>query len=201
MAGLGVDGGDHSVLGDPAGDPPRSGPLAGLDVLAGDQRQQRDRLGLLGVKLDIGHCPEHGQRVVDQSRYQRLGGLGVVPGTFGLARPLVVMRPKCDLAGRPDQPADPADRCDQLGDGVLGGDRVLQDGGVQHPPTPTGEHPGGLHDLADRVEDPPWPGRGAQAVAPVHQHGGVESLVVQPQPAGDLPGDVAPQRADGLAVR
>jgi hypothetical protein len=28
----------------------------------------------------------------------------------------------------------------------------------------------------------------------------VEPLIVQPQPAGDLPGDVAPQRADGLPV-
>ena len=65
------------------------------------------------------------------------------------------MGPKLDLAGRPDQAADPADRRDQLGDGVLGRDRVLQDGGVQHPPTPTPQHPGGLHHLADRLEDPP----------------------------------------------
>jgi hypothetical protein len=28
----------------------------------------------------------------------------------------------------------------------------------------------------------------------------VEALVVQAQPTGDLPGDVAPQRADGLPV-
>jgi len=31
--------------------------------------------------------------------------------------------------------------------------------------------------------------------------GGVEPLVVQPQPEGDLPGDIAPQRADRLPVR
>jgi hypothetical protein len=29
----------------------------------------------------------------------------------------------------------------------------------------------------------------------------MERLVVQPQPAGDLPGDIAPQRADRLPVR
>ena len=35
----------------------------------------------------------------------------------------------------PQPPAGgPTDRGDQLADGVLGGDRVLQDGGVQHPP-------------------------------------------------------------------
>jgi len=58
-----------------------------------------------------------------------------------------------------------------------------------------------LHHLADRIEDPPRPLRGSQPVAPVHQHRGVESLVVKAQPAGDLPGDVAPQRGDRLPVR
>jgi hypothetical protein len=29
----------------------------------------------------------------------------------------------------------------------------------------------------------------------------VESLVIQPQPAGDLPGNITPQRTDRLAVR
>jgi hypothetical protein len=48
-------------------------PLARLHVLAGDQHQQR-------------HRREHGQRVVDQPRYQRLLGVGVVPVAVGLAR-------------------------------------------------------------------------------------------------------------------
>jgi hypothetical protein len=200
MAGLRIDGGDHPVGGDLAGDPPRSRPLAWLDVLAGDQRQQRDRLTLLGAKLDIGHSVEHGQCVVDQPRHQRLGGLKVVPGAHWLAWTVVVVGGQLDLTGHSHQPADPADRRDQLGDGVLGGDRILQDRGVQHPPTPPLEHPGLLHDLTDRLEDPPGPRRRADAVAPVHQHRGVKPLVVQPQPAGHLPGDVAPQRADRLPV-
>jgi len=29
----------------------------------------------------------------------------------------------------------------------------------------------------------------------------VKPLIIQPQPAGDLPGDIAPQRADRLPVR
>jgi hypothetical protein len=70
-------------------------------------------------------------------------------------------------------------------------------------PAPAGvaqQAPGGLHDLADRLKDPPWPGRAADAASPVRQDCGMEALVVQAQPAGDLPGDVAPQRACRLAV-
>jgi hypothetical protein len=110
------------------------------------------------------------------------------------------VRGQLDLTGRRDQPAHPADRRHQLGDGVLGGDRILQDGGVQHP-TPTGKHPGGLHHLADRLEDPPRTIRGPQARPPVHQHRGMEALIIKAQPAGDLPGDITPQRRDRLPVR
>jgi hypothetical protein len=126
VARLRVDGGDDPVFGDPAGDPPRAGPLARLDVLACHQRQQRDRLGLLVVQPQVGDRLQHGQRVVDQPRDQRLLGLGVVPGTLGLARPLIVMRGQRHLAGAGHQPADPADRRHQLRDRVLGGDRYLK---------------------------------------------------------------------------
>jgi hypothetical protein len=169
--------------------------------LAGDQRQQRDRLSLLGLQLQVGDHRQQRQRVVDQPRHQRLLGVGVVPGAHWLAWTVVVVGGQLDLTGHSHQPADPADRRDQLGDGVLGGDRTGQDGGVQHPPAASGEHPGLLHDLTDRLEDPPGPRRRADAVAPVHQHRGMQPHVVQPQPAGDLPGDIAPQRADRLPVR
>jgi hypothetical protein len=86
------------------------------------------------------------------------GGLKVVPGTLGPARTVIVVGGQLDLAGRSHQPAHPTDRRDQLGDGVLGGDRILQDGGVQHPPIPSLEHPGRLHHLADGLEDAPGPG-------------------------------------------
>jgi hypothetical protein len=65
-------------------------------------------------------------RVVDQPRYQRLLGVGVVPVAVGLARPVVVVGAKLDRTGCRDQPTDPTDRRDQLGDRVLGGDRVLR---------------------------------------------------------------------------
>jgi len=200
VARLRIDGGDHPILGDLAGDPPGPRPITRFDILAGHQRQQRDRLGLLIVQVDLADRLEHRQRVIHQPRHQRLPGLGVVPGAVGLAWPVIVVRPHLDLTCPWHQPAHPADRRDQLADRVLGGDRVLQEGGVQHPPAPPLEHPGRLDHLADGVKDPPRPLRGPQARPPVHQHRGVEALVIQAQPAGDLPGDVAPQRADGLPV-
>jgi hypothetical protein len=141
MPCLRVDGGDDPVLGNPPCNPPRPGPLAWLDVLAGDQGQQRDRLGLLGVQIHIRHCRQQRQGVVDQSRHQRLGGRGIVPGTVGLARPVIVVGRHLDPAGLRGQPPHPADRRDQLGDRVLGGNRVLQERGIQHPPTPTRSTP------------------------------------------------------------
>jgi hypothetical protein len=110
------------------------------------------------------------------------------------------VRANLDRTSCRDKPADPADRGDQLDDRVLGGDRILQDRGVQHPPASSRQHPGRLHHLADRVEDPPWPVRSADAVAPVHQHRWVEPLIVKAQPARHLPGDVPLQRTDRLPV-
>ena len=132
-------------------------PLAWLDVLAGHQRQQRHRLDLLLLQLLVGDHRQQRQRVVDQPRHQRLSGLRVVPGALGLARPVIVVGGKLDPACPRHEPTHPTDRRDQLGDGVLGGDRVLQDRGVQHPPTPSLQDPGLLHHLADRLEDPPGP--------------------------------------------
>jgi hypothetical protein len=105
--GPGVDGGDHPVVGDPPCNPPRPGPLARLDVLAGDQCQQRDRLRLPGSKLAILDRRKHRQRVVDQPRHQRLGGLRVVPGAHRLARPPIVVGLKLDLADRVNDPPRP----------------------------------------------------------------------------------------------
>ena len=44
----------------------------------------------------------------------------------GLPGPSVVVGAKLDRTGCRDQPTDPTDRRDQLGDRVLGGDRVLR---------------------------------------------------------------------------
>ena len=59
-----------------------------------------------------------------------------------------------DLRGAEYFAADPADRRDQLGDGVLGGDRIIEDRGIQRPPGPTCQRAGRGDDRFDRLEDP-----------------------------------------------
>ena len=66
VPGLGIDRRDHPVRCDPLRDPPRPVTVAGFDVLARDQRQQADRVGLLGVERDVVERVEDRQRVVDQ---------------------------------------------------------------------------------------------------------------------------------------
>lgn len=145
VAGVGVDGGDHPVSGNLAGDLPPSGALAftgdPFDILARDQRQQRQRLSRLRVRfglLGVGpaQCGHDGQRVAHQGIDQLFACGFVVPGDLGFARLGVVARGciphHCVLAADNDH-SNPADRGDQLGDGVLGGDGVVEDRRVQRP--------------------------------------------------------------------
>ena len=53
-----------------------------------------------------------------------------------------------------DDPSHPADRRDQLGDGVLGGHGVVEERRVEGSAGLALEDPGGVDDGADRVEDP-----------------------------------------------
>jgi hypothetical protein len=90
--GLGVHRRDDPVGGHPLGDAPGAVLLAGLDVLAGDQRQQPDRVGLLGAEGDAVQRVDQGEGVIDQPGDERLLGHGVVPGDGGLGPGVVVVR-------------------------------------------------------------------------------------------------------------
>ena len=60
-----------------------------------------------------------------------------------------------DLPCRPGHhPGHPADRGDQLGDGVLGRHRIRQDRRVHRPSAPALQHPGLRDHRRDRVIDP-----------------------------------------------
>ena len=139
VARLGVDGGDHPIRGHVLRDTPWSvgaiGALDRFDVLASDQRQQRHRVGSLGAEFGLRQMAE--DRCASPTRASRsVAGAGVVPGDLRFTRVVVVMSSAVlgdDLGGTGDFAADPADRADQLGDGVLGGDRVVEDRGTQCP--------------------------------------------------------------------
>lgn len=98
-------------------------------------------------------------------------------------------------------PPDPADRRDQLGDGVLGRDRISQDGGIHRPLTAATEHPGRGDDRPHRVVDPLRPLRLRQPFTPIHQRGRIKTLVIQRHPGGDLPPQITPGCLRGLPVR
>jgi hypothetical protein len=107
-----------------------------------------------------------------------------------------------DLGGRARHlPAHPADRGDQLGDGVLGGDRIGQDGGVHRPPPAASKDPGLLDHPLDRLVEPLRPLGAGQPSPPVDQRGGMEARVVQGHPDRDLPAQIAAGRLGGLGVR
>ena len=140
VPGLGVHRGDHPVFGHLAGNPPPPVPavraLGGLDVLPGDQGQQRQRRGGRLIYLHAAEGGHQRVRVVHQGRYQLLLGSRVVPVDLRLARPGVIMPGAYgrDLPCRAGHLAGhPADGRDQLGDGVLGRHGVRQDRRVHRP--------------------------------------------------------------------
>ena len=187
--------------GDPLGDAPRAVPVAGLDVLAGDQGQQADRVGLLGVELDVLDGVDDRQRVVDQPGDQRRLGVGVVPGAHRLARRVVVMSRHLHRGGFGDQSPDPADRRDQLGHGVLGGDRVIEQRRVQRPaascpPTPRSRRsPRGPRRRSARGARLTQPG------PPIGEHRVVDALVIERQTRRHLPADVVRNAAGRVTIR
>ena len=104
------------------------------------------------------------------------------------------------LSGAGHDPSDPPDRRDQLGDGVLGGDRVGQDGGIHRAFAAATEDTGLRDDLPHRLVDPVRPRRFRQPLTPVHQCGRVESVVVQRHSGSDLPPQVTAGRVCGFPV-
>jgi hypothetical protein len=206
-----VHSGHDPVGGDLAGDapPPVAAirPFGGFDVLTGDQcqqRQHRPRPLVQPVALVTGERLEQRVRVVDQRRNQHVLRARLIPVDRRLTRRGVVMpgtHRREGLGPTRHQPSDPPDHRDQLGDGVLGGDRVGQDRGVHRPLAAPTQDPGLGDNRAHRVVDPMRTLRTGQALAPVHQRARVEPAVVQRHPGRDLPPQVTPGRLSRLPVR
>jgi hypothetical protein len=207
MSRLGIHRGDDPVLGDPAGDaPPPVGAVRAFrrfHVLPGDQRQQGHRSGGRLVQLGIGEHGDDRAGVLHQCRDQCLPGGLVVPGDRRLTGIVPVMRVAArrhHLAGAGDLTAYPPHSGNQLGHRVLGGHRVIEHRRVEGPAGLALQHAGLIHDGPDRLEDPLRPARKAQPVTPHRQRGRVEPLVVDRQPTGHLPPDVAAQRVHRFGI-
>jgi hypothetical protein len=205
---LRVDGGDHPFRGHPPRDPPPPvGAIRALnrfDVLPGDQRQQRHRFGRLRVQFLLGQVPEQSVRITDQGVDQLAAGGPVVPGDRWFPRSGVVMGPAVlgDHDARPGHLAGhPTDRRDQLGDGVLGGHRIVEHRGIQRSTGLPGQHPGLRDHRPHRVEDPIRAIAAGQPASPVGQRGRVKPPVSDCQPACGLPPQIERHRLDRFAVR
>jgi hypothetical protein len=101
--------------------------FTGLNILAGNQRQQSHRLGASGVQIPITEPIEQPRRIPDHSVNQLRTRLRVVPGDRRVTRVGIIIgsTPLGDHLGITRHfAAHSADRRDQLNHGVLGGHRV-----------------------------------------------------------------------------
>ncbi len=211
VPGLRVDGGDHPVRGDPAGDAPPPvgavGALGRLDVLPGDQRQQRHRLrGLARPDRRSGAArPRSVLRVVDQRRHQRVAGGLVVPGDARLARIVPVM----GVAPRAISSAAPGTSRRTRRTAAISWVTVswVATASSKHRPSPTpaGSCPSAPRSAAitARTASKIRSGRSeARSRLPPHrQRRRVEPLMVDRQPARHLPPQIAAHRLHRLPVR
>ncbi len=117
VAGFGVDGGDGAVRDGALGDAPAPvtpvGVGRGLDVLAGDQGEQAERVGGPGSVLSFGQRGQEPDHIGDQGIDEIGAGLGVVPRDLRFARVGVVVGVAhgCDRVGGAGHLArDPPDR-------------------------------------------------------------------------------------------
>ncbi len=210
MPRLAVHGADHPVRGNlPRDPPPPIRPVASLGrfhVLPGDQRQKPQRVRRRLVPLRRARANEgiqHRQSVIHQVADQALLRGRVVPVDVRLARPGVTQlaRRRDHLAGAGHHPRHLADRGHQLGDGVLGGDRVVEHRRVHAPLPPAAQDPGLRDDLGHRVEHPVRAVRLRDPLAPVHQRRRVKRHLQQRPAARHLPPQVELQRVRGLGIR
>jgi hypothetical protein len=202
VAGLGIHRGDHPV-GRGALEDPEAAVAGLLDVLAGDGGQQHRRLSHSWVQPLASQGKVGPVGVADQRIHQRLTGGPVGPVTSRLARGGIAIlalqaRSHPGLELRWAGPQQPPDRPPQHRDGVLGGDRILQRGRVQHPLDPHQPHL--TCEVAGHPEDPIRVLRAAQPGGQVDQDRVGEAGRLLPSHRIGRPGRVPPAHVEGEAV-
>ena len=135
------------------GDAPCALLLARLHVLAGDEGEQPHCVGLFVAELHLLEGGDDGPGVAHEGGDEGGLGLGVVPGAHRLAGGVVVVGRHLHGGGLGHQPAHPTDGCHQLGHGVLGRHRVVEQCRVQRPAPAPRQHAGGADHLRHRLAD------------------------------------------------
>ncbi len=126
--------------------------------------------------------------------------VGVVDIGLSVLGAVVEAGGELDLAKGGDDPSHPADLGDDLGEGVLGGDCVTQDGGIERPFVPRADQSGSRHHLGHDVKDAVGGLGGGDLVPPQGEHIGGEPFVVERHSEGHLPVQVGPHLLHGLSV-
>ena len=90
MAGLSIHGRDQPIPGHPPGNA-KHPVIAGLDILAGHQRQQLDRLSECSIKFAAISDVQCGVGIAHQRIHQRFASLDVIPIARRLAQAGVVI--------------------------------------------------------------------------------------------------------------
>ena len=205
MARFGINGGDHPILRYPLRDTPLARPIAGFDVLARDQRQQRNRVGLLlaqhhAVVDEVFGRPHQLVRVINKLRHEPVPIGRVIEIAWRTSRFKVVFtHPHLTQFG--DEFADPADLRGQHRDRVLAGHCVIEHRGIQRPTMLASQHVRFGDHRTHRVEDPLRPLRAAEFAAPQHQHCRVERLIGQRQTRRCFPANVRFELPDRFSIR
>ena len=200
MTRLGIHRRDHPPRRGAPSDPPPARAVAGLDVLARHQRQQRHRVALGVVKVEILCCADQLEGVVDELADEAFHVGGVAPVHHRAAGAQVAV-PHPHLSQPFVQPADPPDLVHQHRDGVLTGHSVIKNRGIEHPPMALRCRPALSDQLAHHPEHPIRITARTQTIAPQRQHRVTERLISQRQTRSSLPPDICRQPPARLTIR
>ena len=168
--------------------------------MARDQRQQRHRVALGVVKVEILCCADQLEGVVDELADEAFHVGGVAP-VHHRAAGVQVAVPHPHLSQPFVQPADPPDLVHEHRDGVLTGHRVIKNRGIEHPPMALRYRPALSDQLAHHPEHPIRIIAGTQTAPPMRQHRVMERLISQRQPRSSLPPDISRQTPARLPIR
>ena len=110
-------------------------------------------------------------------------------------------KPGNELCGSGDLAGDPTDLRNQLGHGVLAGDRIIKDRRIDRATPLSGQHTRLGDDFGHRIENAVRTFAGRETTAPIRQHRGMETCLGHREPTCGFPAQIKRDRVRGLPVR